>query len=517
MIGQEIAPHDDDSSTGDIEVAPSARGPAKRRRTSNAKTICVAVVADPSLEIDPKCPAHVRSKLAHSRNASSVAMVVGVVLIGWSLSVSTSASVGGGLDIVHGLAGAGTRCTHYIDYEILEQSWLTEHLPFDKPLPAFCHTLLSQSVVETLRVQPQLAMLAASEGLKWLHSLPFHAQRTRRIMGAPGGVPTITQVRERLESLGSTVIPLCVASSVSAKVFMDPCQIVKFLISTRRLRDLSKAGTALDEHLEASFPAEVVESLKAEAIKPPSKDFLRRARPRFDITMMLMRRHLLRQWMSLNVPVWFYVLADASRSCGFEAFNIVESTLKQGELTWRLCPLTYLGVGFTTLADKVFNFLWVAFLEVGPDAALMRWRLSRIAGFCTDRGTEAGMCDVRDILPEFFQAIGCAVFVERLDFLFPNAIWIPGWHHLWDNLIMTVLSKLSFFPLWLSKLRKLVNFLRIDTYRETLRMRATSHDLDPRVLIKKAPRFADWRWDTLRDAMIYVINAMCTLPILVRG
>ena len=53
-------------------------------------------------------------------------------------------------------------------------------------------------------------------------------------------------------------------------------------------------------------------------------------------------------------------------------------------------------------------------------------------------------------------------------FLFPRAIEVGGWKHLFDNLIVRGLSSLAWFPGWLDKCKALVSFLRTITVIEEL-------------------------------------------------
>ena len=106
----------------------------------------------------------------------------------------------------------------------------------------------------------------------------------------------------------------------------------------------------------------------------------------------------------------------------------------------------YLGYGHTSTTDKVFAFLWCCFLEACRDVSLLRFRLGRIRSLTTDWGIESAMCDAKDLLPCFLAGVGIIVPpyqrpVQTLDWLFPRALWCPGWHNIWDGVIKDTLQK----------------------------------------------------------------------------
>ena len=79
------------------------------------------------------------------------------------------------------------------------------------------------------------------------------------------------------------------------------------------------------------------------------------------------------------------------------------------------------------------GWLWKLYLEVGPDIELFRWRLLTTRFISSDMGTESGLADVRDVLPEFFQWLGSDVTAPRQEFLWPLTVFSLGWHHCMDH------------------------------------------------------------------------------------
>lgn len=130
--------------------------------------------------------------------------------------------------------------------------------------------------------------------------------------------------------------------------------------------------------------------------------------------------------------------------------------------------------------------------------------LRRVRSLTTDQGVERLLADFPLVLPAFFRLIDPAFQAQRVTadaLLFPRALAVPGWLHLWDFLIRRGLESLDFFPSWLQGLKALVHFLR-GTQHSTviarnLRQRGLAGAAD---LIEQArlPTFAAWRWGTLR-------------------
>lgn len=50
--------------------------------------------------------------------------------------------------------------------------------------------------------------------------------------------------------------------------------------------------------------------------------------------------------------------------------------------------------------------------------------------------------------------------VDQLSYMFPSAVWIPGWHHVWNNICKDVCGRLPFFTDVLGQLKSIVRFFR---------------------------------------------------------
>ena len=206
--------------------------------------------------------------------------------------------------------------------------------------------------------------------------------------------------------------------------------------------------------------------------------------------------------------VCFELFVDGSPSSGYEAFVAVEMLVSSMFhcFAWtRLFPISFLHYGSGNLTSKVFNLLWKIFLECGPDVQLIRWRLKCTRTIISDQGTESGMADVRDCLNDFFKFIGSTLQSVPQVWLFPLCIYSVGWHHRFDHVLQDVLASLDFWPKWFESLKKILRFLRIETYRLILKVRIDEEGYIGQLISSRPPGFADWRWSTLWLCVVYIV------------
>ena len=98
-----------------------------------------------------------------------------------------------------------------------------------------------------------------------------------------------------------------------------------------------------------------------------------------------------------------------------------------------LLMVSFLGYGFQHLLSKAFALLWKIWVEV-ESVSMLRFRLRSVCGICSDFGTEAELYELVDIVPAFLRTIGYSEPVPRETWLFPVALWMCGWHHVWDHI-----------------------------------------------------------------------------------
>ena len=84
--------------------------------------------------------------------------------------------------------------------------------------------------------------------------------------------------------------------------------------------------------------------------------------------------------------------------------------------------------------------------------------------------------------------------------LFPRALHMAGWKHLIDNLIQRGLCSLPWFPVWLTRYKSLIGFLRQTPVVTQVCRVWRSRGMNGAASILQAatfPSFANWRWGTL--------------------
>lgn len=183
-----------------------------------------------------------------------------------------------------------------------------------------------------------------------------------------------------------------------------------------------------------------------------------------------------------------------------------ESGLTLELATRKRSELTANGASLFAATGKAFALLWQIFLQVGPSYKKLRLWLSRVTCILTDCGAERKIPDMRDILPEFLDAIGVKYPMGcRMEYLFPNALPAIGWHHVLDGVLQWGLNSLDFFPLLLKQIKAWNKFFRnfISGFSDALV--TAGYFATPR-LFKKISfvNFPEWRWRKI----MFVVNAV---------
>ena len=351
-----------------------------------------------------------------------------------------------------------------------------------------------------------------------LHAVGFNPALGLRLRNTIAGIPSAAQAcaapvdeqaAQQIMSTGNLDQP------AQARKF-DPQECILFVRATRRLKRLSHAQSDANEIAQAQFP-HLYEDLRTEGRQFPGRHFLVRSRVLLDLAMMLTMRRCYLEFRKQHEEdkefIDLFMFADGSPSSGFEALPIIEQCMFSGaevdvKLTERLLPVCYMGFGFMGLIDKMYSILWAFFLECGPNPALIRFRCSRIRSWTTDMGTECGLADGQDVLPAFMASIGYTGYIKPQRFLFDRCFWIPGWHHLADNLAKAVLGGLRWWPAWLADARSIVKVFRVHSYREVFASRSHSHGFSSKEARKSPPNFAHWRWGTLMNVLDWMIPLM---------
>lgn len=235
-----------------------------------------------------------------------------------------------------------------------------------------------------------------------------------------------------------------------------------------------------------------------------SRELLRLGRVKLDIVCMLMWRHFWRTLVAesfADISIHFW--CDASPQVrGYELYAASLDLFAGGVSRRVLLPVVALPRYLMDAVGKAAALVWMIFLLAGPAFHSMQGFLTRVRSITTDQGTERKIADMPWFLDAWFELAGFQrpVQVPPSDWLFPRAMALPGWKHLWDLLIRRGLSSLRWFPGWLDTFKGLTSWLR---HRQNIDVLAK--DLEDKgrrglaAVLKSLslPPFANWRWSTL--------------------
>ena len=71
-----------------------------------------------------------------------------------------------------------------------------------------------------------------------------------------------------------------------------------------------------------------------------------------------------------------------------------------------------------------------------------------------------------NIWDEFFFLLGCQIPDDWESYLFPRAVCMPGWKHVWDCVVQRSLSSLNWFGWWVLRVKALCSFMRLESTQE---------------------------------------------------
>lgn len=292
------------------------------------------------------------------------------------------------------------------------------------------------------------------------------------------------------------------------KFMTYPFLVTQWLDATRHLKRMRHGVIACRKFAKLALRKRrdiELEEVMAE-LDVVSYEVLRWSRIRLDCTMMMISRAFFARVMSESVIEHcnFYLYADASPQWGgFEMFAATYDyyDYRADHLIRRLLPLVSLDKAFMDVAGKTLGLLWMFFLAFGPFFDRIRWLCSRVRSVTSDFGVERLIVNMSDVLPDFFAVLNPKLPPrDYVRWLFPRALQVPGWKHLWDNLLRKGLSNLKWFPAWLESLKALVGWLRQATTLALVVRRLKQSGLQAVAELVQAtslPHFAAWRWLTL--------------------
>lgn len=100
--------------------------------------------------------------------------------------------------------------------------------------------------------------------------------------------------------------------------------------------------------------------------------------------------------------------------------------------------------------------------------------------------------------------------VTRQVWLMPAALQMPGWLHMFDNILKEVANYCAFFPAFMKSLKVVCAFWRSESYRLMIvtNLRAKGLPVEAKAFAQlKFPTFANWRFSKLEDCAVSVRSA----------
>lgn len=285
-------------------------------------------------------------------------------------------------------------------------------------------------------------------------------------------------------------------------IVLDWLQATKYIRSVKKMREAAASFAPLFARASGSSADRLVAGLPR--VHP---EVLRKARVRLDcMAMVLFRSFWQAQVQQLGIGMLpnIYIFADASPQWrGLELYASSFDMLIGATIAHRLFPMLSLDKDLLDAAGKCLALVWQIFLLAGPSYFFVRLFCSRVRSITTDQGTERKLADFAQVLPGFYQMIDAAYRVRDespMEHLFPRALAMPGWMHLWDLMLRRGLSSLPFFPTWVVGLKAIVSFLRSSVNTAVVVRSLKAKGLTGAAeLVERAtlPSFAEWRWGTL--------------------
>jgi hypothetical protein len=228
----------------------------------------------------------------------------------------------------------------------------------------------------------------------------------------------------------------------------DAVSMLKWLRFSRHLHSQSDAIEAVDDAIGAVIDDDGLKDTVQEwRTSTPSRNQLKRGRLHLDATTMNMERRYFADLIE-NRPdsvSSMHLYSDASPVSGTEVQGMVMDVVY---ITRLVCTMIMPGValvsGMYGVFSKAFALLWSLFLWVGPWERGLNYMLSKIRSLTTDMGTEHRLTEVPNLVPGFLKWLRGAAFdgvkaaIDYTSRLFPNALIISGWSHLFGNVMTSV-------------------------------------------------------------------------------
>jgi hypothetical protein len=321
-------------------------------------------------------------------------------------------------------------------------------------------------------------------------------------------VGSIKNIRYELP-WGAPDIPLRRVFKGVSRPGKDAVQTLRYLKFARHLKNLSKTDEAMNDAIEAAYGDDEGAATELKETKPSEYKAtqLYQSRLKLDaVTMNIERREL--QDLCRNRPdtlVSGHLFTDGSPVTGNELQGqILQLCFICGLIKTIVLPGVVMHYGSNSVIMKVVAFLWALYLILGPNEADMQWICSKMASVTSDMGTEFGFIDTPNFIHDFFERLR-GVSMERLagtvdpsSRLFPIAIRVSGWGHVFGKLMFYSTKHIATWPALLQAIRNLCAFFRNESWRREVIRLLKDEVPNISVLLKSfRGKIAKWRYETL--------------------
>ena len=216
------------------------------------------------------------------------------------------------------------------------------------------------------------------------------------------------------------------------------------------LHDVRLTNAAMEDALDLALTPRA--RRKAKERKTPQRTAILESRRRIDaVAMCLESRELEALYMCQDTVESMHVLSDGSPVTGTELQGMILQIIKRNSRHTVNIILPGVAHGCCRLIDKALALMWAIFLVTG-DMNVMAWVFSLIRSVTTDMGVELGLGGVSNLLPIFEKWMrGARVHtlvneVVPQSRLMPRALTIPGWSHLFANIMKSAAFSVCFWP-----------------------------------------------------------------------
>lgn len=244
---------------------------------------------------------------------------------------------------------------------------------------------------------------------------------------------------------------LTVLDSYPFYVLLDCVRATSFLRDLKQVKEAAEAWAAVIANGGLESKETIIQRLQV-----AGRETIRKARVKLDLLACLLWREFFWSCVCLQECQLSLFIDASPQRLGQELFAVSYEIWHQGECHRRFMPAVQ-PLGKTAL-EKVYTILWMLFLKFGPDISRLSDACANVRAIVSDLGTERLVAYHPNCLGTFFECIGYPVEQppSRLldcNRLFPRAIYISGWRHMWDNILQSILRACDFFLSFITKLK----------------------------------------------------------------